>query len=234
MIFSTFGKTEIKALEIAAEMTLFTSYELNLFSEDRERDEFEEADVRTLEDKLINKNNEEVNEGREIVSSIENFEKEQHCDYEQSMVEDKPNLINETNEVSEGREIVGSMASNLELNEGRENVESIGKDCDDEHGMVEEFEIGKQNQLSASDESIYENRSIPKEKGGVPVIKQGLVDFEIHKFECIEFENYTEATQINASNYAASDTSKAECCASDSKKPEIHVNSAVEGTGFFL
>ncbi|XP_024925058.3 uncharacterized protein LOC107405986 isoform X1 [Ziziphus jujuba] len=225
---ATASTTEIKALEIAAEMTLFTSYELNLFSEDRERDEFEEADVRTLEDKLINKNNEEVNEGREIVSSIENFEKEQHCDYEQSMVEDKPNLINETNEVSEGREIVGSMASNLELNEGRENVESIGKDCDDEHGMVEEFEIGKQNQLSASDESIYENRSIPKEKGGVPVIKQGLVDCEIHKFECIEFENYTEATQINASNYAASDTSKAECCASDSKKPEIHVNSAVE------
>lgn len=224
-------------MEIDAKLALFTSYELNLFSEDRERDEFEEVDARTLTDKLINETN-EVNDGREIVLSSEKFVKEQNRDPEQSEVEevimlkhtqlgasDEPNLINETNEVSEGREIVGSIVSNSELTEGTEIVESSRKECDDERGMVEELAIGKHKELFASDENICENGSIPKEKGGVPVIKQGLVDCEIQKFESAGLE----ATEIYGINFAASDEPRVECCSSDSKKPENHVNSAVEG-----
>lgn len=121
-----------------------------------------------------------------------------------------------------------------EVNEGREIDASIAKFltegyCDHEHSMVEEVKKLKRNHLATSDEPSSENEGKPKEQGTVPVINQKLVDCERYKPACVEFENPIEATVFNSSNFTASDKPTVDCCATDLKLLENHVNPAGEG-----
>lgn len=166
------------------ELALFTSCEMNLFSEVGKRDEFEDVNTRTLNTTSISETH-EVNEVREIDGSIAKVVTEEHCDHE--------------------------------------------------HKMVEEVKKLKHTHLAASDEPSCENEGAgPKEQCGVSVITQELVRCQHHKSESVEFENSVEATEINGSKFAASDKPTSECCATDSKVLENHVNPTCEGMKIYV